>query len=88
MNNLAEIYVKSNKIGDRVFTFLCPFCVKIRGGRVISAEEGTKYKSASPNFHIHGSCGDLSNRTESRASHCDFFKGNFNIIIDDETERI
>lgn len=38
-------------------------------------------------YHTHGSCGDLSNRTENRGLHCPDETGNVDIVIDDSTQR-
>jgi len=37
--------------------------------------------------HQHGSCGDFNNRVESRSSHCQKWRGNFEIHITDNTKR-
>ena len=37
--------------------------------------------------HLHGSCNDFKNRTTSRSSHCEKWKGNFEIHITDDTKR-
>lgn len=87
MNNSQQISLKANKINEKQFSFLCPFCVKIRG-RIVAESDAHKYKSAKPNYHFHGSCGETHNRVESRGSHCLFFNGTFIIAIDDDTQRI
>jgi len=38
-------------------------------------------------YHTHGSCGDLSNRTENRGIHCPNESGNIDVVIDDTTKR-
>ena len=87
MVNSQQIFVKYNKIDEKQFSFLCPFCVSVRG-QICSASDAKKYKSAKPNYHFHGSCGKTHNRIENRGSHCLFFNGTFIISIDDDTQRI
>ena len=37
--------------------------------------------------HQHGSCADFKNRVTSRSSHCEKWRGNFEIHINDKTKR-
>ena len=61
----------------------CPFCSKTY------KKNGQPLKNPRRVIHFHGSCRDLSNRSEGRGSHCsDMNDGYYDIIIDDRTKRI
>ena len=57
---------------DELF-YECPTC------KSSYKKDGKARKNAKPVVHIHGSCGDISNREEHRVSHCK--KGAVNVII-------
>lgn len=69
-------------ISKKQFAYTCPYCwTKVK-------KDGKPYKNARNIQHIHGSCGDLSNRTESRSSHCPIVSENVEILITDSTKKI
>jgi hypothetical protein len=92
VENEDNIIVKAKTIDKTHFTYECPYCWKLRNGRVTDSNfcKKTKriYSSAKPKIHYHGSGGDFSNRTEHRGSHCtvNSKKGVF-IVIDHDTIR-
>ena len=71
MENLT-IQVEARSIDKIHIEYVCPVC---------------RPQKNKPVIHRHGSCGDLSNRTEHRGSHCEIFRGNFEINITDNTIR-
>ena len=75
MEIIAE-YIDNVHVG-----YLCPVC------KDKYKADGTPYKNAKPIMHRHGSCGDLTNRTESRFSHCLKIPSAIEIKITDETKR-
>tara|TARA_R110000744_G_scaffold97453_4_gene188294 strand:- start:78 stop:353 length:276 start_codon:yes stop_codon:yes gene_type:complete len=81
------LYIVAKWIDNVRFGYECPCCWTKR------KKNGQPYKTAKPIIHTHGSCGNLSNRIESRCPHCDSSNkrwekiGNFLIVIDDTTER-
>lgn len=78
----------ASKIDETYIYYKCPFCfTKYK-------KNGEPYRTAKNVIHKHGSCGDLSNRTEHRSHHkCWNHPANritydsCYIIINDETER-
>jgi len=87
-----NIKVEALTIGKTYLTYQCPYCWRLRNGRLLDSniDKKTKriYTSAKRNIHYHGSSGDLSNRTEHRLSHClvNSEKGVY-IEINDNTKR-
>ncbi len=85
-----NIWVHCKRIDRIHFTYDCPFCWKLRNGRIVDSpfNQTTKrlYMSAKPNQHYHGSDNDFRNREEHRISHCtiNHEKGVY-IVIDDDT---
>jgi wyosine [tRNA(Phe)-imidazoG37] synthetase (radical SAM superfamily) len=87
-----NIKVQAKTVGKIHFTYECPYCWRLRNGRISDSNfcKKTKriYSSAKPNIHYHGSGGDFSNRTEHRISHCTINdKKSIYIEINDDTER-
>jgi hypothetical protein len=73
--------------------YKCPYCWKLRSGRVLDSNYDPKkkriYASAVPGTHMHGSAGDLGNRYETRSSHCTINNDKeVKIIIDENTKKI
>jgi hypothetical protein len=81
-----DIEVEANYINKKQFSYTCPFCFcKYK-------MDGNPYKNAKNKDHYHGSGGELHNRTERRAPHCDNGKfpkqySEFKIHITDRTVR-
>jgi len=79
------------EIDEKHIRYKCPFCYTLSSGRITDKAYNprtfTLYKSAKPNIHTHGSCGELHNRIETRSSHCTFNNEQVNIHITDETKR-
>ncbi len=69
-----NIIVEAKTINPIHFTYDCPYCYRIRSGRLVDSPFCKRTKrllsSAVPTRHFHGSGGDLSNRIEHRVSHC------------------
>ena len=85
------IVVKAHKIDKTHIYYKCPFCWKIRNGRILDSPfcktKKRIYSSARPNEHFHGSGGDLGARIEYRTSHCTINnEKEIKIIIDEETK--
>ena len=85
------VIVRAYKIDKTHIHYKCPFCYKIRSGRILDSPfcKKTKriYASAQPNEHRHGSGGDLMPRIEQRVSHCLInHEKEIKIIIDEETQ--
>lgn len=79
------IIVEAEYINKYQFSYECPFCFKLRNGRIV--DNRSKYKSAKPTLHLHGSGGELHNRIEHRVNHCSYNKQNVIIHITDNTKR-
>ena len=79
----SNIYMEiiAEYIDDKHIGYFCPIC-KDR-----YKKDGTPYKNAKPIMHRHGSNGDVSNRTETRFSHCLKRPTAVEIKITDETKR-
>ncbi len=88
-----NIYVQATLVDRIHIHYECPFCWKLKNGRIVDNPFNKKtkrlYMSATPNKHFHGSAGDLSNRTEHRLSHClvNSEKGVF-IVINENTKKL
>ncbi len=87
-----NITVEASMIDKIHIYYKCPFCYKLKNGRVVDSPFNTKtkriYSSAKPNTHFHGSGGDLLNRIEHRVSHCSINdKKGVWIVINDNTKR-
>ena len=85
--------IHAYSVDEYQIRYRCPFCYKISSGRILDSPfcKRTKrlYSSAKHCIHIHGSGGNLENRTEIRASHCTINRDKeIKIIIDDKTKRI
>ena len=63
------------------FAYTCPYCWDKYN------RDGKPRKNAVNIQHRHGSCGNTSNRVESRSSHCSITSGEVKIIINDDTIR-
>ena len=86
---MININIEASEINKSQFKYECPFCMRIKGGRIIERNEinKNKYKSWKPNFHKHGSSGELHNRKEYRGGHCLFNTKDVCIHITDNTLR-
>ena len=74
--------VIADSIDKTHFTYECPNC------SVFLRKDGKPRKYPKRVYHRHGSCGDLSNRTEHRQSHCLKNAQEVRVIISDATEKI
>lgn len=85
-----EVCVIASKVDKTHIFYECPFCYTIQGGRIVSSpfkKYGGFYRSARRTTHRHGSCGDISNRVETRTSHCIYNKRPVKITISDDTQK-
>ncbi len=70
----------------------CPHCFNL-GNKIIFTKfkkNGKRYLTLKPNYHFHGSGGDLTNRIEDRITHCLIENPDYdlvNIVINDNTRR-
>jgi len=76
------MHVYATKIDKTHIFFNCPHCSKY------TFNNGRLRKRPYIKEHLHGSCGNLSNRTEERIPHClDAKTRNFIIHITNDTLR-
>ena len=80
MNSLD---VEANYVDYTHIKFECPIC------RTKYKKNGEPYAKSKPIVHIHGSCGNISNRVEHRIAHCGWERNrkSFNIHITKNTFR-
>lgn len=78
--------VVADSIDKNHIKFTCPHCFSKY------KKNGEPYKRAKNRVHTHGSCGDLSNRRETRIHHHDYMRNKFGeeveIFITDQTKRL
>ncbi len=76
--------IVASKINKTHIFIKCPYCFSKY------KKNGEPYKSSKNIIHLHGSCGDLSNRVEHRSHHsnrCNHNNFDWKIIINDDTIR-
>lgn len=76
MNTFNADYITKHQ-----FAYTCPYCWNRYN------KNGQPRKNAVNIQHRHGSCSNISNREESRSSHCPIILGEVKILINDDTIR-
>lgn len=81
--------VYCTKLTETSISFECPYCWVNKTGTRFNSEyfKNGSLSSRVPGIHNHGSNSNYKNRIEPRGSHCPFYKGNFDIIINDNTKK-
>lgn len=80
---MTSIIVHATKIDSKKVQFECPFCF------TSYKNDGQPKKNSKRLTHTHGSENDTTDRILYRSSHCDVlrYRGEFQIIVDDNTKR-
>ena len=75
------------KVTPTEMTFKCPFCWKNKSDNIFSSPffKNGGISNRTRTIHKHSNENEYENRIEVRSSHCDFFRGDFIIIISDKT---
>jgi hypothetical protein len=77
-----NLVVYAFAVSDVHVYFECPFCYDRY------KKDGMPAKNAKRTIHFHGSAKSKENSIEGRLSHCEIYKGEYYVVIDDRTARI